>query len=113
MPFRAPAEEIVDAEVVGSPTVSKMPPRPGVTQLIQDQSVGGAISLDPNALAMYEQRARAISLFVKVPVLTLIALHPKVPAMLRLGAGLIAAWEAWQIASQEKDIEAMLPDGFR
>lgn len=112
MPFRAPAEEIVDAEVIG-PTVEQAPPHAGVARLIEQQTVGGAISLDPDALAKYEQRTRAIALFLKVPLLTVIALHPRVPGMLRLGAGMIAVWEAWQIASQEKDIEAMLPDGFR
>ncbi len=83
-----------------------------MTDISQAYQSQGLTQPAADQLALSEQRARAFALFVEVPVLAVIALHPKVPGMLRLGAGLIAAWSAYQIASQEKQIEAMLPEGW-
>ncbi len=57
-------------------------------------------SLDPAQaqLALYERRGRAIALFVEVPLLTLVAFHDRVPGAIRVGAGLLAAWKAVQLA---------------
>jgi hypothetical protein len=113
MPFGIDSE--VDAEVVGAvevpqATVSKPPPRQGVINISAAYQGQGLAAPAADQLAMYETRARAVSLFIKVPFFAYLALNPKLPGMIRLGAGLLAAWEAMQIARQSADIEAMLPD---
>ncbi len=109
-----PGQE-VDAEVVGGPTqpqtVSSPPPRAGVVNISQAYQHQGMSQPAADQLALAETRARAVGLFVQIPILSIIALHPKVPGALRFGAGVLAVWNAWQIASQEKEIETMFQVG--
>lgn len=116
MPFGIDPSQISDAEVVDGtsppPPVAKHVANPNVINISQAYQNQGLAQPAADQLAMAETRARAIGLFVQIPVLTIIALHPKVPGVLRLVAGGLAAWNAYQIATQEKQIEQMLPDGW-
>ncbi len=49
-------------------------------------------------LARYQRRGRAISMFVEIPVLTLVAFNDDVPGLVRTGAGLLAVWKAIELA---------------
>jgi len=114
MPFQFTEE--VDAEYVevgtpspqAVPTVERLVPNyqaRGVTDLRQDVVLNPNPAMNVDALAMYEKRARAVTLFVKVPFLSYLALNPKLPPLVRLGAGLLALWEAAQIARGQAEIE--------
>ncbi len=91
----------VDAEFV---EVQQPEPAP-VQQLKQDYrdrdvvdlrtDVSGNPSLE---LALYQRRGRAISMFVEIPLLTLVAMHEKTPGLVRLGAALLACWKAVELA---------------
>ncbi len=107
MPFGIPAEQIVDAEVVTAHDA------PTVDQYIRHDTSGvvnipGAMPLvDPTShavdpLAKWQGRARAMTIFIKIPLLTFIALHDKTPALVRLGAGLLAIWEAVELAQSNE-----------
>ena len=128
MPFRA-ADAIVDAEVVSEPqSVSSPPRRSGVVYLhsppIEPQFQASSLDqtgadypiqqdpFDQVAALSTDKRARAISLFVKVPLFVYVALSPKMPALVRLGAGALAVWEAMQIASQQKEIEQTFQEAY-
>jgi hypothetical protein len=114
MPFQFTEE--VDAEYVevGTPnpqpvpTVERLIPNykaRGITDLRQDVVLNPNPAMNVDALAMYEKRARAVTLFVKVPFLSYLALNAKLPPLVRLGAGLLAFWEATQIARGQAEIE--------
>jgi len=107
MPFQI--ENEVDAEYTEVPPA----PAPPVVKLKQDYRSRDVVDLrtdvSANAsleLALYEKRARAVTLFLKVPLLTFVALHDKTPALIRLGAGLLALWEASQIYRGAGELEA-------
>ncbi len=103
----------VDAEFIDVPTQQAVPQT--VQQLkTDDWNTRGVIDLSNHQqvglpLAAYEERARAISLFVKVPVLAYVALSDRMPMLVRLGAAALAALEVREIARQSEQIEAMLP----
>lgn len=66
---------------------------------------GSNIVVDPNSYVVdipdgCDPRVRSIVLFVEIPFLAVVALHPRVPGILRIGAGLMAAWEAIQMTKQ-------------
>ncbi len=60
---------------------------------------------DPTQLAIYDKRARAVTLFIKVPLLAFVAFNDKTPGLIRLGAGLLALWEASQLARSAGEVE--------
>lgn len=113
--FSSASQEVVDAEVISDPSsppaVSKAPGRPGILHLDTASAPSAVTTADGSTYAispLTEQRARAIVLFLKVPLLAAICLHPKVPAWMRLAAGALAAWEALQIAQQAQDLTNLL-----
>lgn len=122
MPFNIPANEIVDAEVVSEtpreigtpagvinlkdPNTFPAPPPPQQQPLFVQAEDGSFIQISP----LDEQRGRAIALFVRVPVLTYVALNSRVPMAVRILAGALAAWDAFQLAQQSQEIEALLPE---
>lgn len=66
---------------------------------------GSNIVVDPGAYIIdvpdgCDPRVRSVVLFVEIPLLALIAIHPQVPGLLRLGAGLLAAWDAVQMTRE-------------
>ena len=102
-----PAEEVVDAEYEVVQQSVRTPTRSAVVPLTDNQVDPW---VDPSALeAQYGERARAIALFVKVPVLAYVALSDKMPALVRLGALALAALEVREIARQAPQLEALLP----
>jgi hypothetical protein len=113
MPFHLEEDEIEDAEYTELP--SQMQPEPQLDYAVSQPDfsardvvrlnvdTGANPSLEP---ALYERRARAVTLFVKVPLLTFVALSEKTPTLIRLGAGLLALWEASQIYRGAGEIEA-------
>jgi hypothetical protein len=114
MPFQFTGEEDAEYVEVGTPgpqavpTVERHVPNyeaRGVINLSQDVVLNPNPAMNVDALAMYEKRARAVTLFIKVPFLSYLALNSKLPPMVRLGAGLLALWEATQIARGQTEIE--------
>lgn len=101
MPFGLDPSQIVDAEVVGAtsdPTYSKYV-NPDVINI--NDVVSGRVQIappTPSELAMIEQRARALSAYVKLPFFALVAMNGRVPAVFRLGAVLLGVLEATQLA---------------
>lgn len=47
-----------------------------------------------------DPRVRMIVLFAEIPFLCLVALHPRVPGLLRLGAAALGIWDAIQMAKE-------------
>lgn len=47
-----------------------------------------------------DPRVRMVVLFAEIPFLALVALHPRVPGLLRLGAAALGIWDALQMAKQ-------------
>lgn len=107
MPFGIDPSQVTDAEVVGEtsmPPVSVMPPRHGINQ------VQSAAYLDQNGnlvmptvaeLAVVEKRARAISVFVRVPTFAFVALSGKMPVLVRLAAAGLLVLEAMDLAREQ------------
>ncbi len=104
MPRLPPAEEVVDAEFEEYDTPVERPAaRPDVTQLRRDdagQWYDPHLVPSTGGLEQYEARARALALFVKVPLLAYVALHKDMPVLVRLGAAAMAFLEASEIAKQ-------------
>ncbi len=110
MPFGIPSEQIVDAEVVGAaPSVSSPPPQPNLINLMTEQSLYNQAQVDPNQLALVEKRARAISVFVRLPFFAAVALNGRVPALFRLVAVGLGALEAVQLARENHLTDEYLP----
>jgi len=69
------------------------------------------VSANPSLeLALYEKRARAVTLFVKVPFLAYLSLNDRLPAPVRLGAALLAVWEASQIVRTAPALEETMQE---
>ena len=109
MPFQFNPGGEVDAEVVGTqtpPPVQRYVSKPGnVIDISQGTPIADPVvpwvdhSHDPPAgILLYEKRARAISLFVELPLLTLVAMHDKTPGLIRLGAAILALWKSVELA---------------
>lgn len=109
MPFRSPSDEVVDAEV-SEPAPRQVTSRPGVTYVDLSQRGGTAVEADGSYFSpLAEQRARAVTLFVRVPLLTLVALDSKVHGLIRLTAGALALWDVLQISQQSAELEQLVP----
>lgn len=113
---RMPSDEIVDAEFEEVPSAGRPAAQPQVRQLRRDDA---GVWYDPSMLApqqapmdlaQLEQRARALSMFVKVPLLAYVALNKDLPAIVRLAALGLAALEVREISKQAGQVELMLPD---
>ncbi len=113
MPRRmSAADQVVEGQVlhvVGPPADQGF--GPGAVIGVQ----GSVVSRTPDtvqdtSLSDALQKARALSLFVQIPFLAFTALHPKVPGLIRLGAGALAIWQGIQIASQAQEISTYLPE---
>lgn len=113
---RLPSEEIVDAEFEEVPGAARPPAQPVVRQLRQDDAGQWydpalvAPQAAPLDLAQLEQRARALSLFVKVPLLAYVALNRDMPVLVRFAAMGLAALEIRDVAKAAGQVELMLPD---
>lgn len=114
MPFGIPSEQIVDAEVISDASVSRPPPNPNVVNLQSaydplngSQMVDGYA--DPYQLALVEKRARALSIFVRLPFFFAIALNGRVPALFRLAAVGLGVLEATQLARDNHLAAQYLP----
>ncbi len=101
MPFTLKEQPIVDAEFVEVTPDSGPAP---VQQLHTDMRDRNIVDLrlgadaGPIQMELYARRARAVSLFVELPLLTIVALHDKSPGLIRLGAAILAAWKAVELA---------------
>lgn len=112
---RMPSEEIVDAEFEEIPGSARPAAQPAVRQLRRDEA---GEWFDPSLvpvqqpldLAQLERRARALSMFVKMPLLAYVALNKDLPAIVRFAALGLAALEVRDIAKQAGQVELMLPD---
>jgi hypothetical protein len=102
-----PGEAVVDGEVVGRST-----PNLGKIVALGPDGAGPVEAQNAITVITSDQRARMITLFLRIPLFAAIALHHKVPPLLRLGAGALAIWDLGQIAGQQKKIEEMLPEGY-
>ena len=95
MPFNIPSEEIVDGEVISGST-----PRAQVFQRDPNRDVIQIQMPTPSELAVIEQRARAVSIYLKIPFLAFVAFSGRVPPLLRLGAALFGVLEVTQLARE-------------
>ena len=95
-------EPAVEPTPMESPTVQRLTQDPNRNVVRLDVDVSANPSLK---LALYEKRARAVSLFAKVPFFAYLALHEKLPPAVRLGAGLLALWEASQLYRDAARVE--------
>lgn len=116
-----------DAEFEEGPQVFEPEPAPApaaaaptVTRLTQDYrnrdivDLRTDVSANPSLeLAQYEKRARAVSLFLKVPFLAYLSLNDRLPAPVRLGAGLLALWEASQLYRGQAEVEETVTEWAR
>lgn len=100
MPFQVQVPEETDAEFTEvssrpAPTVANVPDFTGrdVVRLNTDVSANPSLEL-----ARYEKRARTVAIFVRLPVLAYIAFDDRTPGLIRAGAGLLAIWEAIELA---------------
>jgi len=107
--FTIKPQPIVDAEFVelGSsrPVGSPQAPTQGQVQPVQRNPMSDVIDLSVDtsanpsiALALYEKRARAVSMFVEIPLLAFITFSDKTPGLIRLGAGILAIWKSVELA---------------
>jgi hypothetical protein len=109
----SPSEAVVDGQVVGrqdAPT--SMPEQqptapPQITQAQMDDLQ------QQQDLVVLEQKARAVSLFVKIPLLAYISLNSDLPGLVRLSAALVGALEIRQLYQAQGAIQAMLPDSLQ
>jgi hypothetical protein len=114
--MRPPSEEVVDGQVLGYgdyADVSQVRPPPGVTVLGAQPAAGtsgvaggGSVPLPfdlqsgfsyVEAFAADQQRARSVTLFVEVPVLAYVALHPGVGGLVRLAAAALGVYRVAQV----------------
>ncbi len=95
--------DAVDAEFVEVPRQQVIQPQT-VNLHVPSASARNVIdmSLDLGGpspeLALYEKRGRAVALFIRLPLLAFVALNDRTPGLIRIGAGLLAVWEATQLA---------------
>lgn len=98
--------EEVDAEfteVAPAPAPAATEPPP-VTRLKVDYRERDIVNMSTPSgnpsieLQLYEKRARAVALFVELPLLAVVALSDKTPPLIRLGAGLLAIWKSVELA---------------
>jgi len=108
------SEEIVDGEVTGgsnfgaTPTVVNRIPTPAEVAAWQ-AAQSGSSQTSLAATSVTEQRARALVLFVKVPLLAYLALNNRLPPLARFAVGGLAVWEAIQIAQSTREISNLFP----
>ena len=111
MPFTVDPGPEVDAEYVVPPEqqLPEVPYNPQVApqpvqRLVPDPTrdvvdLRTDVSANPSLeLALYERRGRAIAIFVELPILALVAVNDKTPGLIRLGAAMLAAWKAVELA---------------
>lgn len=96
-------EEPVPESAPAAPTVSQVKPSYQARDIV-DLRVDASANPSPQ-LALYERRARAVTLFVKIPLFGYLTLNDKLPPLVRLGAGLLAIWEATQLARGQAEVE--------
>jgi len=110
--YASPGDAVVDGQVVGrqdapvSPPAVQTPP-PQITRAEMDDLQ------HQQDLVMLEQKARAVSLFVKIPLLAYISLNGDLPGLVRLSAALVGALEVRQLYQAQGAIQAMLPDSIQ
>jgi hypothetical protein len=79
----------------------------------QEQGVayqqGSGVDLTGLVDAATQPGGRAVALLVKVPLFAYVALHPKLPGLVRLTAGVLGALEALEALQRAPEYEALLP----
>lgn len=128
----SPADAVVEGEVLSRktdgtetrPFLTQLGPIPGGPDISQPVTpdvpsmympgqgtiVDGSSSVDYVAL---EQKARAVSLFLKIPFFAYCALHPELPGLVRLGAAMLGVMEARELYLSRGEISALIPDGLQ
>ncbi len=114
---REEEEDIEDAEFVDlppeayGPAPSSVPPQQAQSQAqpvpYPNLDIISGLDTPEYRLMRYERRARAVTIFIRLPLLTLVALNDDTPSLLRLGAGLMALWEAGQLARNFGEVQAV------
>ena len=104
MPLPSPSDAVVDGQVVsrtGGAAPSQQPP----TLTVQ-------VPLTPEgfAVADAEQKARAMTLFIRVPFFAFIALNGKLPPLVRIGAALLGIYDVRQLTRSEQEITQVAQD---
>ncbi len=108
-----PADEVVDAEFTPvqeyNPRAAQT--RAGVVDISQPEPLVPTVNQELAPATMdLEQRARALGLFVKIPVFAYVALNRDVHPLVRLAALGLGIMEATAIARQQEQIQQMMPD---
>lgn len=118
--MRRPSEEVVDGQVVGYGDVPMYSPPPGRTVTIPSNptttSSPPVLSVPPPAIDPSSQfmltadaRGRAVTLFIEVPVLAVVALHPGVGGLVRLAAAGLALFRISQLAGPQDELQILGP----
>lgn len=123
-------EDIEDAEYVevpqdGQPMAAAQSVYqvvPEVNQVRPNYPANGVVNLNPvdlqtnmpaGQIELYEKRARAISIFVRIPFFAFVALHDRTPPLVRMGAAALGIWEALQLARNVAQVEQTVTDWSR
>jgi hypothetical protein len=125
--------DVVDGQVIGSTTAQAPPPPPPsqepVVQAFTPEMAAQArgvvvLKLDPSnytgtapvditdeflALAM-NRRSRAYALFLEVPFFAFVALSPKLPGLVRVGAAVLGVMRALEVTERQAEFEQYLTE---
>jgi hypothetical protein len=115
--------EVVDGHVASSsssspelheakapPGVVVMQPPDGWQSLDQSGAYMPADVTDQLLQLAQDQRSRAIALFLEVPFCAYLALHPKLPGLVRLGAAALGIVRTVEVVQRQRELEAYLPE---
>jgi len=105
-----PSDAVVDGQVIGrkdQPVITQLGPVPGGPDITQPVVQGQMLTSAPDDL---ETKARAFTMFVRIPFFLWLTLDGKMPPLVRLGAAALAVWDVRQIYLQQNEISAALPD---
>jgi hypothetical protein len=93
----------------GAPAQQAAQPAAPAYSYGQGNAVPSEVADQLLSLAM-DQRARALSLFVELPFMAYIALHPRMPGFVRVGAAALGFVRAVEVVQRQKELEQYLPE---